>query len=243
MNVSSVFYYLSRIHAKGMTLPLLRAIEDEVFLKTDAIGYEKLSKVCEAIEEVRELLKEKDLVHLQVNSGSLTEKIAKLYLEQNFLAPSEMEEAISFLQKDEKRQNKALNGLEFQVVEPLAREFNPRVLESTFMSRMEWIAREVVEQNSIDPYTNYLTEAQQNEIARFGGEGVSPEVLRVAIKEYLSSLRGQVDVAQDFYFGREQEGLKKLLNLPNAVRQRIFQQFVSAMLQGVEEQMGVNEGG
>jgi hypothetical protein len=52
---------------------------------------------------------------------------------------------------------------------------------------------------------------------------MSPEGLSHAMKGYVHALRYQQDIAENFFFGRLQEGMEGLLSLPEDVRLRVDQ--------------------
>jgi len=230
MNTGSVFSYIRQINASKMTLPGLRAIEDKVLMKMSAVSAVGGQAIFAAIEEQRGLLKKREIVRLQ--GGGTTAEVTKLYLNQNVLAPSEIEEKIAVLRGVAGR-NQLLERLEFQSVEPLAHEFDPDSPESTFRSRLESVAREIRETDSVEPYKEYLSPEQQEAI---GGKG-GPEGVAHAVETYTESLSAQVDAAQAFYFGRMQEGMRKLARLPEDVQQTIAAKFSAEIMQGVEEQV------
>lgn len=68
-----------------------------------------------------------------------------------------------------------------------------------------------------------FNEDQKKEIFRELGDAscVSPEGIAHAIRSYLASLHTQVEVAKAFYFGRLEDALEKLLDLPDDVRRTI----------------------
>lgn len=90
---------------------------------------------------------------------------------------------------------------------------------------------------------------------------MSPEVLAQAMKEYLKALQCQAQVAKHFFFGRLQQGMEGLMQLPQEVRHRIDQLIweaakgqsldpteepsqhliAAAILHSVEERMGMHE--
>ena len=90
---------------------------------------------------------------------------------------------------------------------------------------------------------------------------MSPEGLAQAMELYLRALQHQVQVAQAFYFGRVEEGMGGLLQLPEDIRLQIDQWIwveaggqaidpteaasqeliCSAILHNVERRMGMHE--
>jgi signal transduction histidine kinase len=68
-----------------------------------------------------------------------------------------------------------------------------------------------------------LTRTQQTEVRRYTGRAsaISPEGLAFGIERYLSSLAEQAEAALSFYFGRIDEGLKRLKKLPEDVQDTI----------------------
>lgn len=52
---------------------------------------------------------------------------------------------------------------------------------------------------------------------------MSPEILSHAMKDYLAALEHQVEVAKAFFFGRLQEGMEGLMQLPPDIRLKIDQ--------------------
>lgn len=52
---------------------------------------------------------------------------------------------------------------------------------------------------------------------------MSPEGMSHAMKEYVAALEHQIEVAKAFFFGRLQEGMKGLMELPDDVRLNIDQ--------------------
>ena len=52
---------------------------------------------------------------------------------------------------------------------------------------------------------------------------MSPEVLAHGIDEYIKALQHQAKTAEAFYFGRLEEGMEGLLQLPEDVRLKIDQ--------------------
>lgn len=72
---------------------------------------------------------------------------------------------------------------------------------------------------------NELNQVQQKEVMRQVGnvQGISPEGLKHAVEQYLLSLQQQAQVAEDFYFGRLEEGFEGLLDLPEDIRIQIDQ--------------------
>lgn len=146
-------------------------------------------------------------------------------------------------------------GLHFCMQEPLALEFDPKAIGSTFSSRMGCIAKMIRKQNSADSYKNHLNETQKREIAELAGNTMSPEVLAHAMDEYVGSLRKQIKIAEAFYFGRIKEGFDGLSKLSPNIRERIdaliwqasqggstqsSSDVVAAILHCVEERMGMH---
>lgn len=52
---------------------------------------------------------------------------------------------------------------------------------------------------------------------------MSPEIISHAMESYIDVLKHQVAVAEAFFFGRLQEGMEGLLQLPTPVRLKIDQ--------------------
>lgn len=144
---------------------------------------------------------------------------------------------------------------EFSAEEPIALEFDPGAIESTFSSRMGRVAKMIRQKHSITPYKKNLNPTQQREISEIAGPGVSPEVLAHAVDIYVGKLREQIKAAESFYFGRIKEGIERLSRLSEKVRQRVDQMVwqatdesevylevvIAAILHSVEEQMGMHE--
>ena len=133
---------------------------------------------------------------------------------------------------------------EFILEEPLAQEFNSHSVESTFLSRMGSLSKMIRKQQSVLPQEN-LNLIQQKEVALLAGENLSPEVLAHAIDVYAAKLRGQIKIAESFYFGRVREGLRGLSKLSLSIQDRIESLamqggLVPAILHSVEEQMGMH---
>jgi hypothetical protein len=90
---------------------------------------------------------------------------------------------------------------------------------------------------------------------------MSPEILAHATEEYVSSLQIQVNVAKAFFFGRVEEGIEGLLQLPESIRVKIdqliwdaaggepidptekdgAQLIAGAIIHSVEERMGIGD--
>ena len=68
-----------------------------------------------------------------------------------------------------------------------------------------------------------FNEEQKKEIFREAGNAscISPEGIAHAIRNYFASLQSQVEVARAFYFGRLEEALGGLLELPEDIRKNI----------------------
>lgn len=91
---------------------------------------------------------------------------------------------------------------------------------------------------------------------------MSPEVMSTAMKEYIRSLKKQIAIAEDFFFGRIAEGMSGLMQLPEDVRLKIDQLIwdasdghtldpskkesrsliAAAIMHSVEERMGITGG-
>lgn len=151
--------------------------------------------------------------------------------------------------------NNITNDSDFSCLEPIAHEFDRKSIESTFSSRLKKVASMIRRQNSLKPYKENLSKAQQREIAEIAGESASPEILAHAINAYVGRLREQIKVAETFYFGRMRAGMEGLSRLSEKVRQRVDEMVwqasggndvspelvIAALMQSVEEQMGMHE--
>jgi hypothetical protein len=243
--------FKKRLADKRLNLLELRSIEDEVLLllsDEEEVGKEE---ILTFIDDKREVLIQQEI------SDGLSCDVLKMMEIRNTLPSEDWEERIS-LMKEKAQSPKSLRlieGLEFGFHEPLASEFNPESIESTFASRMTQIAKTIRKDHSVAFYQASLSSLQKAQVERFSKETLDPDHLAHAVDMYVGCLRKQIKAAEAFYFGRMKEGMKKLEELSKEVRSRIDdlmvqavnscgktrEAVVAAILHSVEEQMGMHD--
>lgn len=129
------------------------------------------------------------------------------------------------LSTQDKKMIELANRLHFLFVHPLGVEFERKrdsLMPESFAQSIRGLAREIADQNSLEPFKG-LEESQKNEILRFVGSGASPEGIAHAMEEYIQSLEQQMNVAEDFFFGRLGLAMEGFIKLPEDVRLKIDQ--------------------
>lgn len=243
--------FKKRLSDTRLKLSELRVIEDEVLLLLSDDGEEGREEILTFIDDKRDVL-----VHQEISDG-LSCDVLKMMEIRNTLPPEDWEERISLMKEGAKnvKSLRIIEGMEFGFHEPLAHEFNPQSIESTFASRMKQIAKTIRKDHSVSFYEANLSETQKKQVERFSKETLDPDHLAHAVDTYVSHLRKQIKAAEAFYFGRMKEGMKKLDQLSEEVRTRIDalmvqavnscgetrEAVVAAILHSVEEQMGMHD--
>jgi hypothetical protein len=165
----------ARLNAGDLTLGEIREIEDEILLRPID---EKTRKIGEGIlvraGEKRKTLVDREVVQLDGKSD-LGSKVQRLNLLNGSLSPDEAEGEIDALlreiplEEDVRAQSaalKMLEDLEFAIAEPIVHEFQESS-ESTYSSRMLFLAKTMLSQNSLIPFKEGLNAAQHREIVRY----------------------------------------------------------------------------
>jgi hypothetical protein len=242
--------FKKQLAKEGLTLTELRTIEDEVLLLLEDDMEDGREEILTFIDDKREVL-----IHQEISDGISCDVLRMMEI-RNTLPPEDWQERILLMKQGTKsaKELRVIEGLEFGFHEPLAHEFNPEAIESTFASRMEQIAKEVRTTHSLGFYEKNLSAAQKKQIEHFVRGEIDPEHIAYAVDAYIRDLRKQIKAAEAFYFGRMKEGLAKLNKLSKEVQERVdslmveavghcgqtTEAIVSAILHSVEEQMGVH---
>lgn len=261
----------ARLEANDLTQSELQEIQ-EILLSTPEKTKQLVKPLFERLERKKESLRERQIAVLNEVSD-FSKQIAFVGAQMNDFAPEEMAEALIELEKRASHllpeeisdprvfaiaegAKKELEHLQFTFICPIVTELDANGLEPTFASRLQAIAAKLGEQKEI---WMVLNPRQQTEVlTEIGGKG-SLELLSHGIEMYLSALKGQAAVAEDFFHGRVELGMEGLIALPEEVRLRIDQliweeaggepidptdensrmKIVSAILRSVEERMGI----
>lgn len=244
-------YLRNQLSKNELTLSRLRSIEDQALLMITEENSREGNEILSCIDEKRDRLLQKEI--LSQSPVDICNTLKMRFLCEDFV--QELWEDRMAAIKSKVAGRRGLESLEFGLQEPLALEFDPKAINSTFSSRMGCIAKMIRKQNSPSSYKNNLSEVQKWEISRLAGNTMSPEILAHAVDEYVGSLRKQIKIAEAFYFGRMKEGMEGLSKLSIKIRERIealiwqvsngsseqsSSDVVAAILHSVEEQMGVH---
>lgn len=193
--------------------------------------------------------------------AELAEKIVALENRVNLLEGDSPEvEKIRAVAKD----------LHFQFVFPLVLELSDEPLSDefegegpySFARTIHSIAESIWKSQDLS-LIKQLNTTQCSEVMRLGAKGasMSPEVLSYAMKEYVETLKHQVEIAKCFFFGKLVQGMEGLLSLPEDVRIQVDQMIwdaaggvpidpteedsqaliAASIMQSVHQRMGLDE--